>query len=37
MNLPETKKLIIVPVLLFGVAVGGYQALAVYPVHDAKE
>ena len=36
MNLPETKKLIIVPVLLFGVAVGGYQALAVYPVHDAK-
>lgn len=36
MNLPETKKLIIVPVLFFGVAVGGYQALAVYPVHDAK-
>lgn len=36
MNLPETKKLIIVPVLLFGIAVGGYQALAAIPVYDQE-
>lgn len=36
MNLPDSKKLILIPVLIAALSVGGYQAMAVYSVHDSK-